>query len=266
MKYALKKVRKITGRDIATGKNKFIASDLKTVTFTGNAEVVWADGTDGAHLVGFDVNKVANLTADNGAIDIGYLETQTGGTFQKVKSGNAVLFTETLTTENGTDVTLSHKASGVAGNEIKFIYAVDETGDPDRQNAYVQNASESATEFSYEASSKKITLPTGKFQKGTQVYVEYFPTFSEYDEIMNDADKFSESVAVYVDAWFTDICTKKDVPLQLILPAGKVSGEINYQFGDQAAVQNLNIEAMTTCGSKSLWGLYKYDMSKVQDA
>ena len=32
MRYALKKVRNIVGRDIATGKNKFVLSDLKSLT------------------------------------------------------------------------------------------------------------------------------------------------------------------------------------------------------------------------------------------
>lgn len=266
MKYALKKIRKITGRDIATGKNRFIASDLKTSTITGNADVVWADGQDGAHLAGFDVNKVAGLTAENGAIDIGYLETQTGGTLKKVENGNEILFTETLTTTNGTSVNTSHVASGTAGDEIAFIYPVDETGDPDRLNAYAQGAAASATEFAYDPATKAITLPTGKFTANSKVYVEYFPTFSKYEELDNESDKFSETLAVYVDAWFTDICTKKDVPLQMVLPAGKVSGEINLQMGDQAAVQNLSIDAMTTCGDKALWKLYKYDMTDVSES
>ena len=112
MRYALKKVRNIVGRDIATGKNKFVLSDLKSLTITGNAEVVWADGADGAHLVGFDTNKVASITAENGSIDIGYLETQTGGSLRKVENGNDVLVTEVLTVKDG-KATTTHKASGV---------------------------------------------------------------------------------------------------------------------------------------------------------
>lgn len=266
MKYALKKIRKITGRDIATGKNKFILSDLKTATLTGNSDIVWADGQDGAHLVGFDVNKVAGLTAENGAIDVGYLETQTGGTLKKVSNGNDVLFSETISTTDGTEAVTTHKASGSVGNEIGFVYKIDATGDPDRLNAFAQGSVASATEFAYDPATKKITLPTGKFTASDKVYVEYFPKFTTYEELANESDKFSETVAVYLDAWFTDICTKTDVPLQMILPAGKVSGEISLQMGDQAAVQGLTIDAMTTCGEKSLWKLYKYNMEDVSNA
>lgn len=262
MRYALKKVRNIVGRDIATGKNKFVLSDLKTLTISGNSDVVWADGADGAHLVGFDVNKVASISAENGSIDIGYLETQTGGTLKKVENGSDVLFTEVLTVADG-KVKTTHKASGVVGGEIGFVYPLDATSDPDRQNAYVQGASATATTFAYTPDSKEIELPTGKFQDGDKVYVEYFPTFSSYEELDNDSDKFSETVAVYANVWMTDICTKKDIPAQLVMESGKVSGEINYQMGDNAAVQNVSIEALQACGEKSMWKLFKYDLSAV---
>lgn len=264
MRYALKKVRKITGRDIETGKNKFVLSDLKSLTISGNSDVVWADGQDGAHLVGFDTNKVSTIEAENGAIDIGYMETQTGGTLKKVTDGTGILFTETLTVANG-KVTTSHKASGVVGGEIKFIYPLDVTSDPDRLNSYAQGATASEDEFAYDPETKEITLPTNKFKNGDKVYVEYFPTFKSYEELDNDFDKFSESVAVFVDAWFTDICTKKDVPLQLVMESGKVSGEINYQMGSDAAVQNVSIEALKNCGESSAWKLYKYDMTEIKE-
>lgn len=262
MRYALKKVRNIVGRDIATGKNKFILSDLKSLTITGNADVVWAEGQDGARLVGFDTNKVSAIEAENGSIDIGYLETQTGGTLKKVENGNEVLFAETLTVKDGA-VTTTHVASGVVGGEIGFVYPLDSTSDPDRFNSYTQAAAASETEFAYDPATKAITLPTGKFADGDKVYVEYFPTFSVYEELDNDSDKFSESVAVYASIWLTDICTKKDIPAQLVMESGKVSGEINYQMGSDVAVQNVSIEALTTCGEKSLWKLYKYDLSDI---
>lgn len=264
MRYALKKVRKITGKDIATGKNKFVLSDLKSITISGSSDVVWADGSDSSHLVGFDTAKASTIEAENGSIDIGYLETQTGGTLTKVENGTGVLFTETLTVTDGA-VTTSHKASGIAGNEIGFVYPLDSTSDPDRHNAFEQGATASTEVFSYDPETKVITLPTGKFSNGDSVYVEYFPTFSSYEELDNDIDKFSETVAVYVDGWFTDICTKKDVPLQLVMASGKVSGEISYAFGDDVAVQSISIEGTQSCGEKNLWKLYKYDMTEIVD-
>ena len=98
-----------------------------------------------------------------------------------------------------------------------------------------------------------------------KVYVEYFPTFNSYEELDNDSDKFSETVSVFCDIWLTDICTKKDIPAQLVMESGKVSGEINYQMGTDAAVQNVSIEALQACGEKNLWKLYKYDMTEIKN-
>ena len=86
-----------------------------------------------------------------------------------------------------------------------------------------------------------------------------------YEELDNDSDKFSETVAVYADIWLTDICLKKDIPAQLVMESGKVSGEINYQMGSDAAVQNVSIEALKNCGDTNLWRLYKYDMTEIKN-
>lgn len=264
MRYALKRVRKITGRDIETGKNKFVLADLKFLTINGSAEVVWADGNEGSHLVGFDTTKVATIEAENGSIEMGYLETQTGGTFKKVTGGNEVLFSEILTVKTN-KATTTHKASGVVGNEIAFVYPLDSTGDPDRANALTQAADATSDEvFKYTPTSKEIEFNASKFKDGERVYVEYFPKFTSYEELDNDADKFSETVSVYVDVWLTDICTKKDLPAQLVMKAGKVSGEINYAMGADAAVQNISIEGMTTCEGNNLWKLFRYDNSLIE--
>lgn len=264
MRYALKRVRKITGRDIETGKNKFVLSDLKSLTISGSADVIWADGNEGTHLVGFDTTKAATMEAENGSIEMGYLETQTGGTFKKVTDGNEVLFSEILTVKTN-KATTTHKASGVVGNEIAFVYPLDSTGDPDRANALTQAADVNSDEvFKYTPTSKEIEFNESKFKDGERIYVEYFPKFTTYEELDNDADKFSETVAVYADVWLTDICTKKDLPAQLVMEAGKVSGEINYQMGTDAAVQNISIEATTTCNGSSLWKLFRYDMTEIE--
>ena len=72
---------------------------------------------------------------------------------------------------------------------------------------------------------------------------------------------------IIVDAWFTDLCTEADVPLQLYQPKGKISGTIDLSAGDQAAVQSIEIESLTRAcvgDSKNLWILRKYDLSKAE--
>ena len=266
MKYAFKKVRRIIINDLATKKHKVTLNDLKNFKINGSQDTVYAEGQDGAKLAAFDVNKVASITAENGSVDEGYLALQVGSEVVKVANGSAVLIREEFeVAEGSTSVTLSYKASGATGNEVRYIYKADSNGLPGE--VYTQNSATSDTEFTYDPETKTVALPTDAFKAGDTVIIDYHPTFKEYEEITNEADRFSMSGEIIVDAWFTDLCSEADVPLQLYLPKGKISGTIDLSAGDQAAVQGIEIEAMTrACAgdSKTLWTLRKYDLSNAE--
>lgn len=266
MKYAFKKVRRIILNDLATKKHKVTLNDLKNFKINGSQETVYSEGQDGAKLAAFDIKKVSTIMAENGSVDEGYLALQVGSDVVKVTNGSSILIREEFEIKDGdTSVTLSYKATGAVGNEVKYIYKADSNGLP--KDEYIQNAAASATDFSYDPDTKEITLPTGAFQAGDIVIIDYYPTFKEYEEITNDANKFSMSCEVIVDAWFTDLCSELDVPLQLYLAKGKISGTIDLSAGDQAAVQGIEIESMQrACAgdSKNLWVLRKYDMTNAE--
>lgn len=267
MKYLLKKLRRLRVFDLENGRLTVMMTDLKTGQFTGSQETVYAEGADGAKLGAFDINKVAGFNATNGTIDLGYLALQVGGEVIEVSNGNEVTLHEVLKTADGTTVTLKHKASGEVGNEIGYIYPIDRDGMPDYAHAYAQGATASATEFAYDPATKQITLPTGVFSANDEVSVHYCPTFKTYKELTNDSNKFASSGRIVIDAWFTDSCTNKDTPLQVVLPKGKISGEVDISFGDQAAVQNIAVEAMSTiCDeNQTLWKLYDFDENEIID-
>lgn len=266
MKYAFKKVRRIILNDLATKKHKVTLNDLKNFKINGSQETVYAEGQDGAKLAAFDIKKVATITAENGSVDEGYLALQVGSDVVKISNGSSVLIREEFEIKSeDTSVTLSYKAAGTTGNEIKYIYKADSNGLP--QDEYTQNAQAAENSFAYAPDTKVITLPTGAFKAGDIVIVDYYPTFKEYEEITNDANRFSMSCEVIVDAWFTDLCSESDVPLQLYLAKGKVSGTIDLSAGDQAAVQGIEIESIQKgCGgdNKNLWVLRKYDMTNAE--
>lgn len=266
MKYAFKKIRRIIINDLATKKHLVTLNDLKSLKINGSQDTVYAEGQDGAKLAAFDVNKVASITAENGSVDEGYLALQVGSEVVKVTSGSSILIREEFEIKDGdTTVTLSYKATGLTGNEIRYIYKADRNGIP--SEAYTQNATASTTEFAYDPATKIITLPNDVFAGGDMVIVDYYPTFTEYEEITNDANKFSMNGEVIVDAWFTDLCTSVDVPLQLYLPKGKISGTVDLSVGDQAAVQGIEIESLIrACNgdTKNLWTLRKYDLSNAE--
>lgn len=265
MKYAFKKVRRIIINDLATKKHKVTLNDLKNFKITGSQETVYAEGQDGTKLAAFDIKKVSTITAENGSVDEGYIALQTGSDIVKVVNGSSILIREEFVVAgDATSVTLSYKPSGDVGNEVRYIYKADSNGLPAKE--YTQGAAASASEFTFAPATQVLTLPTDEFANGDTVIIDYYPTFSEYEEISNDANKFSMSGEVIVDAWFTDLCLDVDVPLQLYLPKGKISGAIDLAAGDQAAVQGISIESMVRgCDgdTQNLWTLRKYDMANI---
>ncbi len=263
MKYAFKKVRRIIINDLATKQHRVTLNDLKNFKINGSQETVYAEGRDGKKLAAFDINKVASITAENGSVDEGYLALQVGSEVVKVTNGSAVLIREEFEVSDGAaSVVLSYKA---AGDDVRYIYKADVNGLPG--DVYTLGTTASDTEFAYAAETKTITLPTDAFKAGDTVIIDYHPIFKEYEEITNDANKFSMSGEIIVDAWFTDLCSEADVPLQLYLPKGKISGTIDLSAGDQAAVQGIEIESMTrACSGETgnLWTLRKYDLSNAE--
>jgi hypothetical protein len=268
MKYVWKKARRIRIYDLENKKHKVTIGDLKTAQWTSGNDTVYAEGTDGARLAAFDIKKVSNFKATSGAIDTGYIALQVGSDETVVVNGTGIKIREEIPVTDTTSITLGHKAQGTVGNEVVWIYCADSNGNPDAEKAYTQAATASATEFAYAPDTKVITLPTDKFEVGDTVIIDYYPKFSKYTEISNDVDKFSFTGEVIIDAWFTDPCIEKDVPLQAVMQKGKISGNMDYSFGDQAAIQNIDIESMVkNCNgsTQNLWKLYNYNMEDVTD-
>ncbi len=265
MRYVLKKLRTLRVFDLETGELKVLVSDMKNGQFTGSQETVYAEGADGTKLAAFDINKVAGFNASNGTLDLRFLAMQVGGEVVEVKGGHEINLHATLKTGDGAKVVLPHAAVGETGNEIGFIYTVERDGSLGKK--YAQAATASDTEFSYNPENKEITLPTNAFKANADVVVEYSPKFNKYSRLDNESTKFASSGRVVVDAWFTDICTDADVPLQVVLPKGKISGEVDISFGDQAATHNIAVEAMSSAceTSAKLWSLYSYDEEEIVD-
>ena len=267
MRYVLKKARRVIINDIVTHKHKVTLVELKNAEITDGQDTLWAEGADGVRLVGFDSKKTSTLKFESGVVSTGAIAAQVGSDLVTVTNGNKIKIREEFTLgESPTTITLAHKASGTAGNEIMWIYKEDSTGEPSKE--YAQAATASATEFSYDSSTKVVTLPTGAFSAGDVVCIDYFPTFSTYTEIENDADKFSFTGEIFFDGYWTDVCTKQDVALQLYCPAGKVEGTLDLKFGDAVATQSISIDALADqCAGKqkTLWVMRNYSMENIVD-
>lgn len=281
MKYVLKKVRRVRVNDIATGECKATISDLQSARFTGNADISYAEGAEGTRLAAFDANKVAGFEATNGAIDLNMLALQVGTEVEDITDVTeiSVRAKHTITAEEVTagKFALDHIARGTAGAELKYIYKADKHDTPEKSLKQVTLGTGHAAlltgEFTYEnVTASDVTTPTvtfftGDLIAGDVVIYDYYPKFTKAQRIKNESGKFAITGEVIVDAWFTDICDNKDVPLQVVLPKGKLSGEYTYEMGGNAATQGITVDALSTpCDDGTLWKLYSYDMTDVTDA
>ena len=288
MKYALKKIRRIRVEGIGTndkGLHKATLDDLKNVSIKGSNDTEYAEGTDGARLAAFDVKKVSSIEATNGSIDSNFLALQVGADEVTLANSNEVKIREiriiTTAEADNKELYLENMCGTIDSLDVS-VWKADEYGNPTTliKKGGVKDGQYSGKFNCFTSTEDNILrdqkgegdeIPIGKillqfskqdFPAGSIMVIEYRPLING-TKITNDATKFSIPGKIYVDAWFTDLCTEEDMPLQLVMEKGKISGEYDYSFGDSVAVQNLTIEALTSvcfATGKNLWKLYTYDM------
>lgn len=263
--YAIQSIKKIScsGYD---GKHVATIRQLKNGTFSNGRETIDATGENGIKLAQFQTNESVTLSATSGLIsEGGFILSGENVTVKQNATGYMV--EEICKTADGNTVTLKHKASGTAGNEIKYIYACDESGNIDPDKVYEQDSTASATKFSYIAETKTITLPTSAFSAGQYVLVKYFPTFSELTEISRkvSSEPFEGEVRVFcLVKCLTDNLVYRG---QIYIPRGRFTGTYDLAFGDAAAVQDFNIEALPTNDEDGdFWKLYVVKEDDIVDA
>lgn len=259
----LKIAKRIVKLDKQTGEIVWELVNPTNVKWSGTSETIDIRDGMGTLIESYEKDASAVLECTSAIVDIGVLADQNGTEVKVVKGGTGVKLVETHKVANQ-KIKTNYKAAGTVGNEIGFIYVI-ENGE--RVKSYAQSSSTSTDAFAYTPGSKEIDLPTGNvIPDGAMVQVVYSPTFTEYTEVERKTDNFTDTGYIFVDGFFRDACSKKDEPMQLTFPNGKISANFDYSFGEQAAVTNIKIDAMTdACGEgTALWKLTNYDLSKVQ--
>jgi hypothetical protein len=260
-KYALKDILAVTGFDTVNGQHLFTADDLQSATFSNASDQVWATGLAGVRITGWDTNKTATLSFENGTITEGLLAVQTGTEVENLTNFSGLAKkAEIITVGTGvTSVTMTHLTTGTAGNELGWIYKRN-PNDGSLTIRYPQGATASATEFSFDPATRTITLPTdGTFVAGDEVVVYYSPILAAAKRIHNAADSFPETVELYADCFFRNICNDKDYFAQIIMKKAKASGSFDWSMGGDPTVQGAEFEALTGCTDKTLWDVVIWD-------
>lgn len=262
-KYIVQNIEAVNFMNLETGALLFRADDLKSGEMTNEQETVYATGKNGVKIGSGDRNKASRFTAENGAIVDGIMAAQVGSNVV-IETVIVPDYYEVLATEGDDPASLTatttYTAKGAKGAEIKFIYKKNTDGTTGEK--YAINSAASATEFSYDPETRKISLPTSGFKAGDDIIAIYDIEVKNAKHIQNAENTFSSTGRAIFDIIAKDICTDKSYLGKIVYPKGKMSGNFSLSFGDDPSVQNLEIEALSggcSGSSKVLWDFYIFD-------
>ena len=208
----LDRVRSLSFSDLTDGSvllrlTSIEGSSLETTSTT--EEVVDAIGSLVTTLYR---SKRAKFSGSNSLFSLDLAAAQFGSAKEVAATGNAITIpaNEIKTITNGT-VVLTHVPVGTPSAEIKYIYALNTDGSIG--NKYTVAATASAKDFTVDAASKTITVPTGLTG---DIYVEYNYTSESAVKVTNNVEDFPVDGRLVADVIFRNKCNSN------IVYAGKI--------------------------------------------
>jgi len=235
-------IETINAFDVTSGNYLWTLDELQNATLSQSQETSDVTGKAGRKISTLKRNKAVSISATNGLISGGLLESQTGGEFENKET--EVLWTETLSVTSAAAST-TWVATGTEGAEIEALYVRNADGTLGEQ--MTQDATASAGKFTYNPETKALGFHTD-VADGTEVVVIYKRTVKA-DVLVNDSDKYSGRAALYIDALGEDKCNNI-YRIQIYVPKADISGEWSMEFGDSQSVHAFDAEALSgACGT-----------------
>ncbi len=238
----------------AGGAYKWTLDELQNATLAQSQETQDVTGRQGRLLNTLKRNKSVTISATNGLVSGGLLETQTGGTFSTKTT--QVLWTDYLTVGSAGGgsplATTTYTAVGTAGAEIDALYVRNADGSLGEQLTQVAS-DPSRLQFVYTPSNKSLTFGSGLVNSRTEIICFYKRQISA-DVLENRSENYSGKAALYIDALAEDSCSNI-YHVQIYVPKADFSGEFSLEFGDSQAVHSFEAVAQAgACGNADfLW-------------
>lgn len=233
-------IETITAFDISTGAYKWQLDELQDASVAQTEEKVDITGKQGRKLSSIKRNKAVTVSATNGILSCGLLESQTGSSFKN--GATTVEWRDYITVPSEGDVKTQYKAVGTAGDEITAIYVRNTDGS--LGTMFTQDSAAAAGKFAYDPSTKVITFGTDKPAAGTELVAMYKRKITA-DALDNSSDTYSEKVELFIDALAENRCNEV-YHVQIHVPRADVSGEFTIEFGDNQTVHAFEAEALAS--------------------
>ena len=257
-KFTITSYDQIIGFDRASGSLDMIMDELSDFSLAQEEEKVDITGKGGRTISSLKKNKKVTGSGTNGMLSGAALATQLGA---DIEDGSfKIRYTDTIVVNSDKGAT-HETAVGTTGNEIGTIYV------RDANNAYISggrkltqtSGSPSTGEFSYEPSSKQITFFAGDITDGTEV-IAFYDAEVTGKKISNDADKYSKTLAVYIDVTCQDACDNL-FHGQFIIDRADFSGTFTLQGGSDPSTQGFEFTSLPNLctGKTDLWDFIVFD-------
>ena len=234
----------MTAFDLETGDFMFTIDELQNLTISQGEDKVDLTGRNGRKISSLKRNKTVNISGASGMVSAGLMEMQTGGVFENAVA--TVKWDEELTVSEDKTASISFKAVGTAGNEIKAVYV--KNGDI-LGKLYTQDATAGEGTFTY--ADKTITFADDL--AGAKIFVTYMRKI-QATQLVNYVDKFSKKCKMYADGTCEDGCSKQ-YRMQWQFPKVDFSGAFELAMGDSQTIHNFEAEVLpNNCiGNGEMW-------------
>ena len=257
-KFTIASYDQIMGFDRTNGSLDLILDELTDFNLANSEDKSEVTGKGGRVIGTLKKNKRVVGSGTNGFLCGGALSAQTGA---DIEDGEYVIrYTDPITVSRNKGVTVE-TAIGTTGNEIGTIYV------RDKNNAYISGGkklTQTSTvpkegEFSYDPATKEITFFEKEIADGTEV-IAFYDAKVTGKRIVNDADKYSKTLAVYIDVTCKDACDNL-FHGQFIIDRADFSGTFDLQGGTDPVAQSFEFTSLPNlCTGKSdLWTLIIFD-------
>lgn len=246
---AITSLETITVFDIQTGAYRFTLDELQSATIAQGQEVSEITGRGGRRLSSLKRNKTLTVSGTNGLVSGGLLEVQTGNSFEN--KATKVQWTDYLAVGANNRATTTYKAIGTAGSEIIACFVRGSDGMISTELEQAATASASG-KFAYTPNTKELQFYSDITQ-GSEVVVIYQRQIMA-DVLANDANSFSDKVAMYIDALAEDKCANT-YRVQFYIPKADFNGDFSLDMGDNQTVHEFEANGMAgACGvGDALW-------------
>ena len=225
--FVIDRVRRGTMFSDTTGEALWSITQIRDASLTMSSET--ADATDalGNVITQFDRSKNAEFSGTNALWDLGLSAAQFGHEKEVASTGNVIRVPmyEQLAVKGG-KVTLAHVPAGTTGAEIKYIYALND--DSTLGTKYELGTTASATQFTLDATTKTITVPTGVTGN-----IAVFYDYDAEDAVMlqNNASEFPKAGKFMLEVIGKDTCDSTATYVAyIVFPNAKLKTDMDLSF------------------------------------